>query len=66
VQLAEEGHPVVGDKKYGPAKKDDPDPPVKAIRLALHAASLTCTHPFSKEEMTFTAAMPGLFHGFVK
>lgn len=50
VHLADKGHPVIGDKKYG--KKDG----IK--HLTLQAYSLTITHPYSKEKMTFTAKMP--------
>lgn len=70
VQLADIGHPVLGDKKYGIPQKGGSQPkvesPIKAKRLALHAAKLVCTHPFSKEPMTFEAAMPGLFHSLIK
>lgn len=55
VHLADEGCPVAGDKKYGDKKQ-------KGIkRLCLHAASLTFTHPFTKEEMTFAAPVPSYF-----
>jgi RluA family pseudouridine synthase len=55
VHLADQGCPVVGDKKYG--QKD------KGIkRLTLHAASLTFVHPFSKEPMTFEAKVPPYFN----
>ena len=37
-----------------------------ARRLALHAASLTFTHPFSKEEMTFQTEIPPYFHSLLK
>jgi tRNA pseudouridine32 synthase/23S rRNA pseudouridine746 synthase/23S rRNA pseudouridine1911/1915/1917 synthase len=50
VHLSEKGFPVIGDKKYG--TKD-------GIRqLALQSYSLTITHPYSKEKMTFTAKYP--------
>lgn len=54
VQMADLGHPVVGDKKYG--QKGDAFP-----RLALHARSLTLVHPFSGATMTFEAPVPGVF-----
>ena len=54
VHLAEKGYPVVGDKKYG--KKD-----TGIKRLALHAATLTISHPHTKEEMTFRADIPDYF-----
>ena len=58
VHLADEGCPVVGDKKYGSRAKG-----VK--RLALHAASLTLLHPHSKEPLTFTAPRPSWFESLV-
>lgn len=58
VHLADLGHPVVGDKKYGEKEKG-----IK--RLALHATSLTITHPFSKEQMTFETKLPGYFRSLV-
>jgi tRNA pseudouridine32 synthase/23S rRNA pseudouridine746 synthase/23S rRNA pseudouridine1911/1915/1917 synthase len=51
VHFAEKGHPVVGDKKYG-----NTDP--VANRLALHARSLSFTHPFNGRLMTFDTGMP--------
>ena len=51
VHLAEQGCPVAGDRKYGRPEKS-------AIRLALHAASLTIRHPHTKEQMVFTARVP--------
>ena len=51
VHFAELGHPVVGDKKYGNSA------PV-ANRLALHARSLSFTHPFNGRLMTFDTGMP--------
>lgn len=54
VQLADEGCPVAGDKKYGKKAKG-----IK--RLTLHAASITIAHPFSKEKMTFTTKIPAYF-----
>ena len=50
VQLATEGHPIVGDMRYGDG----------AIRtnLALWAAELKFTHPVTKERMVFIAYPP--------
>lgn len=59
VHLSDKGCPVVGDKKYGLKEKG-----IK--RLALHAASLTMLHPYSKEKMTFTAKIPGYFESLIK
>ncbi len=54
VHLADLGHPVVGDDKYG---KSDP----RHKRLALHAWSISFTHPFSGKRLTFTAPVPEYF-----
>ena len=51
VHLAERGHPVVGDKKYG-------RPNESRQRLALHAWSLAFNHPFTGRRLTFTTAVP--------
>jgi tRNA pseudouridine32 synthase/23S rRNA pseudouridine746 synthase/23S rRNA pseudouridine1911/1915/1917 synthase len=55
VHMADLGCPVAGDKKYGVKGQG-----VK--RLCLHSASLTITHPFSKELMTFESEIPPYFH----
>lgn len=54
VHLAEKGCPVAGDAKYGEKQEG-----IK--RLALHAASITITHPHSHQPMTFTAPVPAYF-----
>jgi 23S rRNA-/tRNA-specific pseudouridylate synthase len=54
VHMADIGCPIVGDKMYGK------DPKSKG-RLALHAASLTILHPYSKKEMTFETGLPNAF-----
>lgn len=51
VHFAEQGHPVVGDKKYGNGE-------LVANRLALHARSLSFTHPFNGRLMIFDTGMP--------
>jgi 23S rRNA pseudouridine1911/1915/1917 synthase len=51
VQLADAGHPIVGDEKY--AAKSNP-----ADRLGLHACSLKFPHPVTGEEMSFTSPLP--------
>ena len=50
VQFAHRGHPVLGDFRYGSRIRF----PEKS--LALHARSLSLSHPTRKEEMTFHAA----------
>ncbi len=58
VHMADEGHPVAGDEKYG---KGFP----KFGHLALHAWSIVFTHPFSKERLTFKAKVPDYFRRLV-
>jgi tRNA pseudouridine32 synthase/23S rRNA pseudouridine746 synthase/23S rRNA pseudouridine1911/1915/1917 synthase len=59
VHFSENGHPVAGDKIYG-----QPDKGIN--RLALHSASLTIKHPFSKKVMTFKTELPPYFKSLVK
>lgn len=54
VHLSEKGHPVVGDKKYG--KGND-----SYGTLALHAGSLSFTHPANGKRLTFTTGIPEFF-----
>ncbi len=71
VHMADLGHPVVGDAKYGVSRgpNKDLDPKKKkgplVKQLALHAARLTITHPHSKKRMTFEAKAPALFSKLV-
>lgn len=58
VHLAGIGHPIVGDRKYGSAKERYPG-------LALHARSISFTHPFSGQRLTFAAKVPAYFHKLV-
>ena len=51
VQFAYRGHPVIGDFRYGSKIK------FGQRALALHARSLTISHPTRKEEMTFVAGL---------
>ena len=51
VQLADAGHPIVGDDKYG--AKTDP-----ARRLALHAAELRFQHPLTGAPLHFQSPLP--------
>ena len=75
VHLADLGCPVVGDKKYRGEQKEESKeklPPKKnaqsrkRARLALHSASLTLVHPFSKKKMTFDTAIPPYFETLVR
>jgi 23S rRNA pseudouridine1911/1915/1917 synthase len=51
VQLAEAGHPIAGDGKYG--AKTDP-----ARRVALHACMLSFPHPVTGKTMRFESVLP--------
>ena len=54
VHMADLGHPVVGDRKYG-SEKD----PMR--RLGLHAFMLCFTHPVTGKHMRFETPVPVLF-----
>lgn len=52
VHLADAGHPIVGDRRYGRAERG-------TRRIALHASRLRFTHPRSGEVMEFASGAPG-------
>jgi tRNA pseudouridine32 synthase/23S rRNA pseudouridine746 synthase/23S rRNA pseudouridine1911/1915/1917 synthase len=54
VHLSEMGHPVVGDKKYG--KGTD-----AYGTMALHARSISFTHPVSGKRLTIATGIPDFF-----
>ena len=54
VQLADKGHPVLGDRKYGRGGDGHP-------WLALHARSLSFTQPVTGAQLTFSTAVPDYF-----
>lgn len=54
VHLSENGHPVVGDQKYGKDKD-------RYETLALHAISISFTHPVNGKKMFFETAVPEFF-----
>jgi 23S rRNA pseudouridine1911/1915/1917 synthase len=58
VHLAEQGHPIVGDRAYG-----SPSNPIH--RLALHATKLVFKHPFTNKRMEFHALPPPSFASLV-
>lgn len=58
VHLAERGHPVAGDKKYG--AHGNP-----AGRLGLHAHSLSFTHPSRRERIALTSPLPKALEGLL-
>jgi len=55
VHLADRGHPIAGDRRYG-AKSD----PLR--RLALHAAELGFTHPATGKSLRFSSPAPDSFY----
>jgi len=73
VHLAALGHPIVGDKIYGPDeqhyfKARQGPPEVEALkellwpRQVLHAYKLTLEHPSTKEKIVFEAPVPEAFN----
>jgi tRNA pseudouridine32 synthase/23S rRNA pseudouridine746 synthase/23S rRNA pseudouridine1911/1915/1917 synthase len=58
VHLADIGHPVVGDRKYGKRIKAHQ-------RLALHSKSISFRHPFTGERLTFETKVPEYFNKLV-
>lgn len=59
VHLADLGHPIAGDERYG--CKTNP-----AGRLALHACELAFVHPVSGKRMVFHSPMPDSFDQILK
>ena len=58
VHLSGEGHPVVGDDKYG-------RPDTKHPRLALHSQSIAFKHPVTNVPMLFESELPEYFISLV-
>lgn len=63
--MAEIGHPILGDGKYGGSESENAGDGWGAgsggdlsHKLHLHARSLSIQHPVTKEMMTFTAPLP--------
>lgn len=51
IHCQDAGHPVVGDKKYGPSS-------IPSKRLCLHARLLEFTHPVLGKPLRFTSLLP--------
>ncbi|MBU4484659.1 RNA pseudouridine synthase [bacterium] len=58
VHLADRGHPIVGDKKYGENERGN-------RRLALHAKSISFNHPTSGKQLSFETKVPAYFEELV-
>jgi 23S rRNA pseudouridine1911/1915/1917 synthase len=56
IHLAELGHPLLGDKIYGPSGA--PKAAARVPRTMLHAASLGFTHPSDGRPVHFVAPPP--------
>jgi 23S rRNA pseudouridine1911/1915/1917 synthase len=57
LQLANLGHPIIGDYKYGATTKFPKG-------IALHASRLTIEHPTLRQPLTFIAPLPDSWRGF--
>jgi 23S rRNA pseudouridine1911/1915/1917 synthase len=62
VHMAEHGHPILGDVRYGDGRGH---PLWRERRLALHARTLTFVHPVTREEISLVAPTPQPFLRFV-
>lgn len=58
VHLAGEGHPIVGDTKYGKTDKHK--------NLLLHSFSIVFTHPHNNKRIRFEAPVPEYFNKVVQ
>ncbi len=58
VHMADEGHPIVGDRKYGKIKDG-------YERLALHSKSISFKHPTRGEQMTIETKVPNYFNKLI-
>jgi len=61
IHLAEDGHPLVGEKVYIRDLVKRGGEPLPASRLLLHAATLGFTHPVSKQKVSLSSALPDDF-----
>ena len=55
------GNPILGDQKYGIESLI-----LKGKGLYLHASQLDFTHPFTKEKLALTSALPKKFNLITK
>lgn len=59
VHMSDLGHPIVGDKKYGPNE-------VVNRNLMLHSYRLELTHPFNKKRLSFEVKPPRYFQALME
>ena len=62
VHMAEMGHPILGDPRYGRHHPEHPQ--WTARRLALHAESLGFRHPLNNQPLSFRSSWPNEFRDF--
>ena len=65
VHLATQGHPILGDPKYGDHVKDELLKPMGFRRMFLHAWQLRCMHPKTKEKLFLKADMDTACQSFL-
>ena len=63
VHLAEAGHPVLGDPRYGRTAAQHER--WRQNRLALHALSLGLEHPVTGKQLVFTSELPDCMQRFI-
>jgi 23S rRNA pseudouridine1911/1915/1917 synthase len=64
VHFSEAGHPVIGDQRYKVTIAKHPN--WKHKSLALHASTLSFTHPATNKVLSFTSPMPERMKKFLK
>jgi 23S rRNA pseudouridine1911/1915/1917 synthase len=61
IHLAEDGHPLVGERVYIRDWLKHSKEPIESPRLLLHAATLGFVHPVSKQKVRLSSALPSDF-----
>lgn len=61
IHMAELGHPLLGDTRYGDRKD-----PVAVPRHMLHASEIEITHPITGKKVTFNARLPDDFKAAIE
>lgn len=64
VHFADQGHPVLGDPRYGRSKSQHPR--WSDNRIALHAASLGFVHPATGKPLRFESELPQSMQRFIE
>jgi 23S rRNA pseudouridine1911/1915/1917 synthase len=66
IHLAENGHPLVGERVYIRDFLRKENTPIESPRLLLHAATLGFKHPISKKEVRLSSELPEDFNRELK